>query len=102
MANGPGVAQKLPESIRDAGDLMGDPYEISTIRREDYKMVEGPSEYEDLLQCNNLPSSGTSRGHQFPGAFLIEGSGLEKVKCFISINYFVFMLSFSTRKKFFF
>ena len=42
-------------------------------------MIEGRSEYEDLLQCNNLPSSATSRGHQFPGAFLIEGSGLEKV-----------------------
>jgi len=88
LANGPGAAQKLPEAIRDAGDLMGDPYEISTIRREDYKMIEGPSEYEDLLQCNNLPSSGTSRGHQFPGAFLIEGSGLEKVKFFIP--YFIF------------
>ncbi len=89
MANGPGAAQKLPEALRDAGDLMGDPYEISTIRREDYKMVEGPSEYEDLLQCNNLPSSGTSRGHQFPGAFLIEGSGLEKVKFFVPYIIFV-------------
>ena len=79
MANGPGAALKLPEVIRDAGDLIADPFEISTLRREDYKMIEGKSEYEDLLQCNNLPSSGTARGHQFPAAFLIEGSGLDKV-----------------------
>ena len=39
----------------------------------------GPSEYEDILQCNNDPSSRTPRGHQFPAAFLICSSGLDKV-----------------------
>ena len=42
-------------------------------------MIAGPSEYEDVLQCNNEPSSMTSRGHQFPAAFLIRTSGLDKV-----------------------
>ena len=42
-------------------------------------MVAGPSEYEDVLQCNNEPSSMTARGHQFPAAFLIRASGLDKV-----------------------
>ena len=40
--------------------------------------MKGPSEYEDLLQCNNLPSTMTSRGHQFPAAFMIMASGLDK------------------------
>lgn len=78
LANGPGKAMKIPEIIRDSGDLIGDMYEISTLRREDYTRIEGKSEYEDLLQCNNEPSSATSRGHQFPAAFMIEGSGLDK------------------------
>lgn len=42
-------------------------------------MSKGHTEYEDLLQCNNLPSSATPRGHQFPAAFMIMASGLEKV-----------------------
>ena len=42
-------------------------------------MVRGRSEYEDVLQCNNVASSGTPRGHQFPAAFLIRASGLDKV-----------------------
>jgi leucyl aminopeptidase len=78
LANGPAKDSRIPEAIRDSGDLMGDMYEISTLRREDYNFVAGPSEYEDLLQANNGPSTMTSRGHQFPMAFLIEGSGLDK------------------------
>lgn len=50
------------------------------MRREDYDMVKGRTEYEDLLQCNNLPSSGTPRGHQFPAAFMIAASGLDEVR----------------------
>ena len=40
----------------------------------------GPSEYEDILQCNNNPrgSSGTPRGHQFPAAFMMATAGLDK------------------------
>ncbi|KAK8751178.1 hypothetical protein OTU49_013277, partial [Cherax quadricarinatus] len=52
--------------------------EISTIRREDYDFHCGKSEYEDVLQCNNLPSSRTPRGHQTPSAFLVMSSGLDK------------------------
>lgn len=58
---------------------MGDVFEVSTIRREDYEFHKGKSEYEDILQCNNLPSSATPRGHQTPAAFLIMASGLDKV-----------------------
>lgn len=54
-------------------------FEVSTIRREDYEFHKGKSEYEDILQANNLPSSATPRGHQSPAAFLIMASGLDKV-----------------------
>lgn len=62
-----------------AGEVLGDMFEVSTIRREDYEFHKGKSEYEDILQCNNLPSSATPRGHQTPAAFLIMTSGLDQV-----------------------
>lgn len=67
-----------------AGESLGDLFEVSTIRREDYEFHKGKSEYEDILQSNDLPSSATPRGHQAPAAFLIMASGLYKVvrSCF--------------------
>uniref|UniRef100_A0A8C2J6X1 Zgc:152830 n=1 Tax=Cyprinus carpio TaxID=7962 RepID=A0A8C2J6X1_CYPCA len=61
-----------------AGEVLGDLLEVSTIRWEDYEFHKGKSEYEDILQSNNLPSSATPRGHQTPAAFLIMASGLDK------------------------
>lgn len=78
MANGPAKAENVGESIQKAGEEVGDMFEISTIRREDFEFHKGKSEYEDVLQCNNLPSSRTPRGHQTPAAFLIMTSGLDK------------------------
>ncbi|XP_071948572.1 putative aminopeptidase W07G4.4 [Antedon mediterranea] len=78
MDNGPARKKQCAQEIQKAGEKFGDPFEISTIRREDYKFHAGKSEYEDVLQCNNQPSSRTARGHQGPGAFLILASGLDK------------------------
>jgi len=78
LDNGPARVKKTAESIQSAGHEIGDPFEISTIRREDYDFNVGKSEYEDILQCNNAPSSRTPRGHQCPAAFLIQVSGLDK------------------------
>ena len=50
------------------------------MRREDFDFHAGKSEYEDVLQCNNAPSSRTPRGHQTPSAFLALASGLDKVR----------------------
>jgi leucyl aminopeptidase len=61
-----------------AGDLWGDPFEVSRLRREDFDFVQPKSRADDTLSCNNLPSSGTARGHQFPMAFLCLASGLAK------------------------
>ncbi|XP_064465789.1 putative aminopeptidase W07G4.4 [Ornithodoros turicata] len=78
MDNGPARNKKMSTRVQEAGAALGDAFEISTIRREDYSFCCGPSEYEDVLQCNNLPSSRTPRGHQLPAGFLIRVSGLDK------------------------
>ncbi|XP_043537305.1 putative aminopeptidase W07G4.4 [Chiloscyllium plagiosum] len=78
MDNGPAQQAKTAYQLQSAGDEVADPFEISTIRREDYDFHKGKSEYEEILQCNNQPSSATPRGHQSPAAFLIMASGLDK------------------------
>ncbi|VDL18736.1 unnamed protein product [Hymenolepis diminuta] len=78
MDNGPARKKHVAAELQKAGDKVSDPAEISTVRREDYEMVKGMTEYEDILQCNNLPSSATPRGHQFPAAFMITASGLDE------------------------
>ncbi|XP_076849946.1 putative aminopeptidase W07G4.4 [Brachyhypopomus gauderio] len=61
-----------------AGEVLGDMFEVSTLRREDYEFHKGKSEYEEVLQACNLPSTATPRGHQSPAAFLVMASGLDK------------------------
>jgi len=78
MDNGPARKMKNAQKIQETGDHVGDPFEISTIRREDYNFHAGKSEYEDVLQAGNSPSTMTNRGHQGPAAFLILASGLDK------------------------
>lgn len=78
MDNGPARSNAVSTTVQAAGDEIGDMFEVSTVRREDFNFVRGPSEYEDLIQCNNEPSSRTPRGHQMPAAFLIKASGLDK------------------------
>ncbi|CAF1065602.1 unnamed protein product [Adineta ricciae] len=78
LDNGPARSAEISQKLQAAGDEVGDPFEISTVRREDYAFIADESETADVLQCNNLPSSGTSRGHQFPAAFLARVSGLDK------------------------
>lgn len=78
MDNGPAARMDVAKQLQHSGHVMGDFFEISTIRKEDYAFHQGKSEYEDVLQANNLPSSRTARGHQAPAAFIIMASGLDK------------------------
>nr|ABK91810.1 peptidase M17 precursor [Clonorchis sinensis] len=78
MDNGPARLKCVSQELQSAGDLLSDLAEISTVRKEDYEFNKGRTEYEDILQCNNLPSSATARGHQVPAAFLVMASGLDK------------------------
>jgi leucyl aminopeptidase len=77
--------------------------QVTSLRREDVAFVAAKNKTFDLLQCNTAPSSGTPRGHQvrrlgcfdpdseththlhvlfvkqqFPVAFIIKASGLDK------------------------
>jgi len=78
LDNGPARQAAVSESLGLQGDLWGDPFEVSRLRREDYEFVAPRTKADDVLSCNNLPSSGTARGHQFPMAFLAIASGLDK------------------------
>ena len=70
MDNGPARAAGTALQVQEAGDKVGDMFEISTVRREDWDFVKDKSgEFVSILQCNNAASSRTPRGHQFPAAF---------------------------------
>jgi leucyl aminopeptidase len=76
MANKSGLG--ISQRVKAAGEVFGDPVEISTIRREDYEFVLSRCSRFDVIQANNLPSTMTNRGHQYPFAFLILASGVEE------------------------
>ena len=76
MDNGPAAEAGVASQLAQAGHVIGDPLEISSIRREDHAFVAPKTAEYDVLQCNTAPSSRTPRGHQFPAAFLIHASGL--------------------------
>jgi len=79
MDNGPARAAGTAIKVQEAGEKIGDMFEISTVRREDWDFVSDKSgEFVSVLQCNNAPSSRTPRGHQMPGAFMMAVSGLDK------------------------
>ena len=78
LDNGPAQRNKTARILMNQGDLCGDPFEVSRLRREDYAFVAPRSKADDVLQCNNAPSSATARGHQFPAAFLVLAAGLDQ------------------------
>merc|ERR1712025_562563 len=78
MDNGPARAAGTAIKMQVAGEKIGDMFEISTIRREDWDFIKDKSgEFVSVLQCNNAPSSRTPRGHQFPAAFMMRVAGLD-------------------------
>ncbi|VDL91327.1 unnamed protein product [Schistocephalus solidus] len=81
MDNGPARKINAASSLKNAGDKISDMVEISTIRREDYEITNGQSEYEDLMQSYHKGTSDYGRGHQLAAAFLLRASGLDEVSC---------------------
>lgn len=77
LDNGPAARADSAGLLSRVGDEWGDPFEISRLRRDDYAFIQPKSKADDVLSCNNAPSSGTNRGHQFPMAFLVIASGLD-------------------------
>lgn len=80
------------EKFQASGEVMGDPLEISRIRREDFQAHRGRAEGDDILQAINKPSSKVPRGHQGPAAFLIKASGLDKVSRLYFYHYCLYLL----------
>lgn len=76
--NGPAKKSGHSNNLHKSGDLIGDPFEISTLRLDDIDYHRGKAQGDDILQSGNVPSSRTPRGHQTPAAFLLLASGLDK------------------------
>lgn len=78
MDNGPARAAGHGLRLQEEGEKVGDTFEISLLRKEDFDQHCGKCYGEDVLQANNLPSSRTPRGHQSPAAFMMLSTGLDK------------------------
>lgn len=78
MDNGPAKEADFAHALQKKADDIGDPFEVSTIRREDFDIHKGKMEGDDISQAEAKPSTMTCRGHQGPAAFLILASGLDK------------------------
>ena len=82
MDNGPAKRENFAQNLQATGDLYGDMFEISTVRREDFEFNKDKSgKFVDVLQANNVASSRTPRGHQLPSAFMQVVAGLDKHMC---------------------
>ncbi|KAJ3258541.1 Cytosol aminopeptidase, catalytic domain [Boothiomyces macroporosus] len=78
LDNGPARLGKVTKRFTIAGEQFGDPWEESTLRREDFSFIAPGSSSEDVCQANSKPSTETPRGHQFPAAFISVASGIDK------------------------
>lgn len=78
VANGPARKGGYDRRLAVSGLAYGDPFENSIMRREDHKFVAAQTDREDVYQSNAAASTQTDRGHQYPAAFIIKASGLDK------------------------
>ncbi|CAO3634412.1 unnamed protein product [Cunninghamella echinulata] len=78
LDNGFARKNQVSKRIYDAGHILADPFEISTLRREDVDCVQPGRSSEDVIQANDKPSTATDRGHQYPAGFMLIASGLDK------------------------
>ncbi|TPP65914.1 Leucine aminopeptidase [Fasciola gigantica] len=81
VSNGPAQRSGVNEELRDAGSLLGDMHEISTLRREDFEAHASQDEYSDLVNSARPVNGRRCRGHQSPAAFMITASGLDAHMC---------------------
>ena len=77
VAIGNGVAERaeVPRLLRDRGEELGDCFEVSRLRLEDYEAITVPNKVADVLQI--AKGRKAERGHQVATAFLVRASGLE-------------------------
>ncbi|KAJ2547237.1 hypothetical protein EV175_005301 [Coemansia sp. RSA 1933] len=78
VANGPARKGRYDRRLAVAGLAFADPFENSVMRREDHRLVAARTDREDVYQSNDKASTLTDRGHQYPAAFIIKASGLDR------------------------
>ncbi|CEF61291.1 Dipeptidase B [Strongyloides ratti] len=76
MDNGPALKYGTSNEILKTGEIYGQPLVIDRLQPEDFQFNLPECKEADLRQGNTLASVVTLRGHQAPGAFLIQASGL--------------------------
>lgn len=76
--NGPAYKAGHSRRLQQASEEIGDPFEISTLKKEDITAHKGVAEGDDVIQGQSKPSTQSMRGHQGPVAFLLLASGLDK------------------------
>ena len=54
VANGPFRRAKLDLKLQEAGEIVGDQFDVGTIRREDYEFHMGKDEQSDVLQVISI------------------------------------------------
>lgn len=78
VANGPARKAGLDQALSAAGDSIGDCFDVSRLRREDFIYHTGKDEQSDIYQAAPGPSTRSQRGHQGPAAFLLMTSGMRE------------------------
>eukprot|EP01062_Namystynia_karyoxenos_P034749 TRINITY_DN25449_c0_g1_i1.p1 TRINITY_DN25449_c0_g1~~TRINITY_DN25449_c0_g1_i1.p1 ORF type:complete len:581 (+),score=171.76 TRINITY_DN25449_c0_g1_i1:72-1745(+) len=80
MGNGVSVDRGFPAALQRFGHDVADPWELSTLRREDFENNKGSCAPVEVLNAPNAKggSVGFPRGHQAGMSFLMTASGLDK------------------------
>lgn len=52
------------KKLQESGEIMGDMFEVSSMRREDLATHRGTFRGDDVLQSRTEPSVAVERGHQ--------------------------------------
>lgn len=52
------------KKLQESGEIMGDMFEVSSMRREDLAAHRGTFRGDDVLQSKTEPSVAVERGHQ--------------------------------------
>ncbi|QYJ79609.1 M17 family metallopeptidase [Shewanella acanthi] len=76
VENSVATDKQVASTLQQHSVQWGEPFEVSSLRTEDFAKIRDVSGAADVLSSNNAPSSVTARGHQYPAAFLLKASGL--------------------------
>lgn len=68
LDNGPARKKDIARGLQEIGDIWGDPFEVSTLRREDFEAVQRSNTSFNVI---NAATNLGVRGHQSAAAFLM-------------------------------